>query len=318
MIKRSLLLTLIVGFIFLSISPAFSTIDKANANLDPYLTQEEQKRLPLLIALSLNQQCPMNTSRISFIEGLKSADLEKTAIFQENLEVRIYNEYISQIAIDSKIAKNFEISTRYLQQQLVDGAIPLIDDKICYKIIKFGDTKAIDNNTDGNIKINFTIKDAEGNFLAGNYALSGPLSCTLSALMPGMTLGMQDMRLHEIREIYLHPEFAYGAFSNFANGRAVVIKVELLSYTPTTIPFHPSFLPIDLVKRLPNSSQETTLASLQNAYSFYCGKKAWSFYKQKFPELSLDDLIPFLDSDITLSPQDLEILLKLQWIIYFT
>lgn len=319
MIKKSIFLIFAIGSIFLCASCVFALIDKIrnhSTDFRQYLTQEEREKIPLLIALSLKEQCHANTFRTSFIEGLKAADLEKTTNCQESPEIRAFKEYNSQLSIDAKIIKNFEASTRYLQKQVQNGAIPLLNEKICYKIIKPGNVKGIDSNTDYNIRFNFTIKDIEDHFLAGNYTLSAPLSCNISTLISGMALGMQGMDLHEIREIYIHPEFAYGAFSNFASGRAIVAKVELLDCTPTNTPFHPSHLPVDLAKSLCNSSKANTLTSLQNDYNFFCGKTSWAFYKQRLPELYLDDLLPFLESDATLSFEDRKTLYKLQWLIY--
>lgn len=130
-----------------------------------------------------------------------------------------------------------------------------------------------------------------------------------------VALGMQGMRLHEIREIYIHPEFVYGAFSNFGSGRAILVKVELLEYTPISTPFHPSHLSVDLAKAVAHSSQGNTLTSLENDYSFFCGKIFWSFYKHKLRELDLNDLLLALESDTILSFEDRETLHKLQWLI---
>lgn len=114
----------------------------------------------------------------------------------------------------------------------------------------------------------------------------------LSELIPGMAYGMLGMRLHELREIYIHPEFAYGVFSDFGNGKALSIQVELAECEATDTAFYPCLLPVDLIKlHYPN---ETNIISLQEDYISFCGKAAWSFYKQKLPQLQLDNVLSFL------------------------
>jgi FKBP-type peptidyl-prolyl cis-trans isomerase len=320
MIQKILISAGVIGCIFLCKDPAFARLNQKSlnsTNITQYLTQEEQKKLPLLIALSLKELCPENAHFPSFIEGLKIADLENTSDYQESSEIQAYVQYAMQVALDPKITKNLAASTKHLQnKQSTEDAITLINDKICYKILKIGTEPGITDNTINNIKINFTIKDIENNFLAGNYVLSGPLSCTLSELIPGMAHGMLEMRLNEVREIYVHPEFAYGIFSNFGNGRALAIQVELVECTATDTAFHPYLISVDLTKLLLNSPQNTDIASLQQDLITFYGKTSWSFYKQNLPQLHLNDVLPFLQSDAALSPEDKEILHKLQWLIY--
>ena len=212
------------------------------------------------------------------------------------------------------------MSMEYLQKkQNETGVVSLINDKICYNIIKPGTGIGIECNKIYDLRINFTVKDTENNLLAGNYALSEPLSCTLSELIPGMAYGMLGMHLNEIREIYIHPEFAYGAFSNFGNGRALLVRVELVESTPTDAIFYPCCIPVDLVKFLKNQPGEVDMSSLERAYIFFCGKASWSFYRHRLSHLHLDDVLSFLqleDSATVLSPEDREILYKLQWLIY--
>lgn len=316
MIQKILFLTVTSACIFLCKDPIFVFFNKRNPNLSDilqYLTRKEQKKLPLLIALSLKEMISENTQLATFIEDLKIAEQEK-ANNQKSLEIQAYLAYATQLMSDPKITKNLEASMQYLQKKQEEGSISLTDNKICYKILKKGNEKTIDNKIN-KVTINFTIKDIEDNFLAGNYAISGPISCMLSELIPGMAYGMLGMRLHELREIYIHPEFAYGVFSDFGNGKALSIQVELAGCEATDTVFYPCLLPVDLIKfYYPN---ETNIISLQKDYISFCGKAAWSFYRQKLPQLQLDSVLSFLqEENIALSTEDRESLYKLQWLIY--
>lgn len=308
-----------IGCIFLCKHPFFT--ETSPNNVRQCLTKKEQEKLPFLIALSLKEMVAENTLE-TFIKGLKIAEQEKVSNYQKSPEIEAYHAYKRKLILYPKIVKNEEISARYLRKkQEEEGVVPLIHDKIYYKILKQG--KGIENNKMNKVKINFTIKDSEDNPLAGNYVLSGPVSCTLSELIPGMAHAMLGMRLHELREIYIHPEFAYGVFSDFGQGKAFSIQVELVECEATDTIFYPYPISVDLVELVerlcPSKTDNISLQGLQEEYIFFCGKSAWSFYKQKLSQLHLNDILSFLqekDAFAVLSAEDRETLYKLQWLIY--
>lgn len=322
MIHKLLFLIATAGSILLYKAPVIAFSEKSDAtsiNVQQSLTKEEQKKLPFLIALSFKETFHKNAYFASFIEGLKMAEQEKTISYQELPEIQAYATYMMQIALDPKITKNLDESLQYLQEQQKEGAVPLVDDKIYYKIIKKGSKEGIKNGKINKAKINFSIKDADENSFAKNYSLSGPISCVLSKLIPGMAHGMLGMRLNELREIYIDPEFVYGVFSNFGNGKAVSIQVELVDCESSDQVFYPSLIPVDLAKLLNSPSHKIDMISLQKDYMTYCGRTSWLFYKHKMPELNLADILPLLESDdpsMSLSTEDRDILHKFHWLIY--
>jgi hypothetical protein len=84
--------------------------------------------------------------------------------------------------------------------------------------------------------------------------------------------------------------------------------------------FYPYPTSVKLVERLcPSKTDNISLQGLQEEYIFFCGKSAWSFYKQKLSQLHLNDILSFLqekDAFAVLSAEDRETLYKLQWLIY--
>ncbi|VHO04352.1 FKBP-type peptidyl-prolyl cis-trans isomerase [Candidatus Rhabdochlamydia sp. T3358] len=318
MIQKILFLIVASGCIFLYKDPIFALFSDRNRNLNnvmQHLTKKEQEKLPFLIALSLKEMVPEKNLFSSFIEGVKTAEQERANNYQKKSAVQAYLAYTTQL-LDPGIARNLETSQQYLQKKQEEkDSISLINNKICYKTLKNGSERGIEDKKINKVKINFTVKDMEDNFLAGNYVLSGPISCALSELVPGMAYAMLGMRLNELREIYIHPEFAYGVFSDFGKGKALSIQVELVECEATDTVFYPCLIPVDLATlHCPN---ETNITSLQKDYISSCGKIAWSFYKQKLPQLELDSVLSFLQKEnAALSIEDRESLYKLQWLIY--
>jgi FKBP-type peptidyl-prolyl cis-trans isomerase len=320
---RFFLIVLFVCPFILCKDPVFALIDKsALYNSTQFLTKEEQKKLPLLIALSLKETFHKNPHFDSFIEGLIAAEQENLNDYQKKPEIKAYAEYAMQIDVDPLIKKQLNESMQYLRKkQAREDVTPIINDRIYYKIIKSGIYEGIKNSKTNKVKFNFSIKDINENILTGNYSLSGPIQCELSELIPGMAHGMIGMRLNEVREIYIHPEFAYGVFSNFGNGKAISVTVELVECESTDKTFYPVLTCVDLSRDLKNYPNEIDMTSLQKENMSFCGKASWSFYKNNLPQLHLNDVLIYLKSEKngsfeSLADCDKEILYKLYWLIY--
>jgi FKBP-type peptidyl-prolyl cis-trans isomerase len=162
------------------------------------------------------------------------------------------------------------------------------------------------------------MRNMDGNPIGGNYALAGPVQCELSELISGMANSMLGTRLNEIRQIEIHPEFAYGIFSSFGEGKAVSITIELAGCEVTAEKFSPCWIPVDIAKRVKNDSTPIDFPSLQRAYMFSCGQRVWSFYKKKLQNIALADVVKILLAEdfATLTDEDREVLHKLQWLIW--
>lgn len=103
-----------IGCIFLCKHPFFT--EASPNDVRQCLTQKEQEKLPLLIALSLKEMVPENTLE-TFIKGLKIAEQEKVSNYQKSPEIEAYHAYKTQLIIYPKIIKNEEVSARYLRKK---------------------------------------------------------------------------------------------------------------------------------------------------------------------------------------------------------
>ncbi len=77
------------------------------------------------------------------------------------------------------------------------------------------------------IKGRYLFKGMDGNSMLGTYQLEDPQQLELQKMIPGLAHGIIGMKEGEIREIFIHPDFAYGTSSEFGAGKAIEVKFEL-------------------------------------------------------------------------------------------
>lgn len=116
----------------------------------------------------------------------------------------------------------------------------------------------------------------------------------LSELIPGLAHGILGMQTGEIREIYIHPDYAYGFRSNFEPGVAISARVELISLPPkregASIKF-PILRPVDKgLTGFPEPLDENQMEELRLNAAHAEGYSAWWFYG-----LGSDDLYTLSD-----------------------
>ena len=104
----------------------------------------------------------------------------------------------------------------------------------------------------------------------------------MSELIPGLAHGMLGMQVGEIREIYIHPDFAYGFRSNFEPGVAISVRVELISLPPkregASLKF-PMLRPVDKgLTDFPELIDENQMEELRLKAAYAEGYSAWWFY----------------------------------------
>lgn len=94
--------------------------------------------------------------------------------------------------------------------------------QLFHKTIHSGNEHQLAN--ENRVRIRYVIEDVDGNILSAHH------DCWVNRteLIQGFAHGMQDMHIHEEREIYVHPVLGYGALTTLPPCLALKIKVELL------------------------------------------------------------------------------------------
>ncbi len=120
---------------------------------------------------------------------------------------------------------NLQIANSFLQKlETTPGINEIVKHKLYYKIIKPGKGESISNFTHSPL-ISFKEKTLSGEILSEYNSIRIPLSETISGLQKGLV----GIKVGEKREIFIHPDFAYGDFPKPEPYSLVMIEVTLIS-----------------------------------------------------------------------------------------
>ncbi|MDE3045760.1 MAG: FKBP-type peptidyl-prolyl cis-trans isomerase [Verrucomicrobiota bacterium] len=158
-----------------------------------------------------------------------------------------------------------------------------------------------------------------GKKLVGTYKFDEPSELDLETIIPGLAHGLLGMSEGEIREIYIHPDFAYGMDSNFFSEVPIKVRIELIELkSRSEKEKFPPLQPVDAIHYAPNITSCEDFITLQNKYSYYCGLRVRTHYQKAASLFQLNDVVVHLQEPqkISLSPQEKKLLLKLEWLLY--
>lgn len=122
---------------------------------------------------------------------------------------------------------NLQAADSYLQKiRMIDGVNELVKDKLYYKVINSGTGKVIKDLNRSSPLISFKEKSLNEGILSEN--ISGT-RLPLSEMIAGLRNGLEGIRVGEKREIFIHPDLAYGEFPKPEPYSLIVIEVTLIS-----------------------------------------------------------------------------------------
>ncbi|MCP5505679.1 MAG: FKBP-type peptidyl-prolyl cis-trans isomerase [Chlamydiales bacterium] len=204
--------------------------------------------------------------------------------------------------------------------EMEEGISCLIPQKLYTKTIKNGQSRQELTPRTGDISVNFLIKSFGGTPIGGTYKLEKPSKLNLNELIPGLAHGLIGMFEGEIREVYIHPDFAYGVNSEFGHGGPLAIQVELVKIEENLDDYNLPYLqPIDVRFLAPEIKSCKEYVELEKKYNYLCGLRAWLHYKKAKNLIDLDQVIRQIRSQATHSSyteQERETMALLNWIIY--
>jgi hypothetical protein len=149
--------------------------------------------------------------------------------------------------------------------------------------------------------------------------VEGAQKFDLGNLIPGLSHGLLGMKEGEIREIFIHPDFAYGVYSNFGNGKPLQINVELVKIEKDNDDFSrlPLLQPFDARNITPKIKTCNEYQELRRKYNYSCGMRAWQHYKKAGNLVDLDTVIRLIMSNYSLpSHEERVVISMLNWMIY--
>jgi peptidylprolyl isomerase len=121
---------------------------------------------------------------------------------------------------------NLQMANSFLQKlETTPGVNEVIKHKLYYKVIKPGKGESISNFIHSPL-ISFKEKTLNGEILS---EYSSGIRIPLSETISGLQKGLVGIKIGEKREIFIHPDFAYGDFPKPEPYSLVMIEVTLIS-----------------------------------------------------------------------------------------
>ena len=286
------------------------TLAKFNSKLAPakkeaYSFTDDQiaKTLPKLVTQSIwenfseiDQTNENDSSLDHFISGMKEAE-KIDSYSKDTLEayddVIFFDSYQLQLSAYPQIKKNLASAKAFFKTISDQSDITCIEPfKIYQKSVKKGSGESISNKTK-KVSIYYMIKDIEDKTLSGSYKLSPAQTFEIAKLMPGLAFGLQGMKKNEIRDVFIHQDFAYGIHSDFGAGKALSVRVELVDMesSPEEIKL-PELISMDLFRLQPDKDiSKSQFEVLQAKYMAFCGFRTWMHFKKASNFFTLEDIV---------------------------
>jgi hypothetical protein len=102
----------------------------------------------------------------------------------------------------------------------------------------------------------------------------------LNEVIPGLAVGVQGMKIGELREVHIHPDASYGFLADpeISGPLKFVIRLEGIDLESHPLNLKPNPLALDLT-RIGSQEEINTLHTINKALSYHLGKSFWNFYK---------------------------------------
>jgi FKBP-type peptidyl-prolyl cis-trans isomerase len=303
-----------LGFSF----PVTLTCSKLE-KLEKFFTGDEIKALPKIISVFLNAAlADQNLSQ--FVKGLK--DVDKIAMipmenFQDVLFFDDLRKCISNEEFKSKVLETACLFKKISKQKNIQS---LIENRLYYRVIKKADqgSKEFSQQTQ-KVKIAYLIKDLEDRVLDGNFEMIKPPVLRTHQFIPGLYYSLQKMKVGEEREVYIHPDLAYGYGFKIGDGKPLIVTIRLLDLENDSKRYPlPNLKPYDLTNTQVKILSCQEFNRLQNKYSYFCGLRTGLHYKKASVLFKLNEIISLLEEQPNnpLSEKEKLMLLKLEWLLY--
>lgn len=185
---------------------------------------------------------------------------------------------------------NLEEAETFIRRLInVQAVIP---EQIYYRSIVEGSGTVLEPRT-SEVKIHYTITSIEGKVLQAE----NDRVIQISDLIPGFQLGMREMKIGEVRDIYIHPRWGYGEEDHQDPNLGLIVRVKLLETCeqgsisePIPLQLKSTEYPIDEIKK--------EYVSRGNELLNLFGQKTWARYRLLKSIISLDDVIRGLNESI--------------------
>lgn len=191
--------------------------------------------------------------RESLLDGIsRAADISSNpkALSKRGWELR--EQYYNNMTRQPIIAELKKTQKFFQTLSTAKNMVSVVPDKVYYRILKEGEGAIVTSEVTA-VTAACTIAPGidygEETFKTDAVVLALPCPMNLQTVIPGFAFGIQGMRVGEVRELFIHPDYAYGICTTLPQGSWWRAKVQLtdIDQTPSIIPpFQPDTLVTEL------------------------------------------------------------------------
>ena len=198
----------------------------------------------------------------------------------------------------------------------------LIPNRLYYRTLEQGTSNNEISKYHSWIKAWHLVEDLKGCALAGTYKLNDASPLDLTRVIPGLAYGLLGMKEGETREIFIHPDLAYGTHTKFADGEPLKITVKLIELGPISEKeVFPLLNIIETIQPTPEIGSCSEFNTLQSKYDYHSGEKTWDFYKKGAPLAKLEEVLSYLalpHIEPELLQEEQQLFHKFEYLLYFS
>lgn len=174
--------------------------------------------------LCRNQEIPYDLEQI--IAGMRAAEKgEKPPYSEEELliQVRQFQEEL----LEKQTRENLVDAETFLAKMAKEETIELIPNKLYYKQLKKGSGKIVTDHSAPLLIYSVWTQNRKDKQCI--YSLHTPSSIELEETIQGFAGGVIGMQEGEVRQIFVHPDLAYGTYGKLDPNLLVIFEVEVVS-----------------------------------------------------------------------------------------
>ncbi len=209
-----------------------------------FFSVEAKENINVLVAQAiledLDEEQPKYVT--SFYQGLEDSQRSECQPLNDLDNTKLWKELMTT---KTKLAKkkNLRLFNSFIEKLNMKHVVCIHPKCLYYKTLSVGEGKLAIQSKKDVIQCTIQISSLEGKLFYSNVADTMVKVFHLDDLLPGICIGLQRMREGEEREIYIHPSFAYGSFSQKEPNMGFIVVVRLLKVLERNKPgneiFHP-------------------------------------------------------------------------------
>ena len=159
------------------------------------------------------------------IAGMRAAENgERLSCNEDNLLMRM--RAFQEKLLAKQTEENLADAEAYLAKIAKENVTEIVPNKLYYRILKNGVGKAVQPQSTPLLQHTLWTHNRWGE--EEIISTETPLSVTLEDTIPGFAQGVSGMLEGEIRQLFIHPDLAYGTYGKLDPNLLLIFKVEIV------------------------------------------------------------------------------------------